>query len=293
MIIPLKPLFQERIWGGKTLSTLYDLPHKEINIGECWGISALPNQSSKVVHKAFPAETTLYDLWATQRHLFGHYPAKSFPVLVKLIDAKEDLSIQVHPNDAQAQALNSLGKSECWTILDCQPDSHITIGHHAQTLEEMKQAIAHKHVESIVQTVPIQPGDFFFIEAGTLHAIRKNTFLLEVQQSSDITYRFYDYDREENGQKRELHVEEALRVLKIPDTTITRDMVPGYFDLEFLNLEGASLFEAHRYGDYLVILEGEGFLEDHSLQPYQFYMISAQSPYTLHGSLKVARIRLV
>jgi mannose-6-phosphate isomerase class I len=293
MIIPLNPIFQERIWGGTTLSRLFDVSLKDKKIGECWGISALPEHSCHVHHPSFPPGTTLYDLWTHHKEYFGHHPADAFPILVKLIDAQEDLSIQVHPNDAQAKPFHSLGKSECWKILNCAPDSRITIGHFAQSKEEILQAIEHRQVESIVQTFPIQPGDFFFIEAGTLHAIRKNTFLLEVQQSSDITYRFYDYDREDHGQKRPLHIQEALDVLKVPDRIIHQEMVMGYFDLEFVEIQDNSSIQSDRYGDYIVILEGEGTLDEIPLKAYQFYMITAHTDYTIKGNLKLARIRLI
>ena len=126
----------------------------------------------------------------------GKY-GKEFPLLIKIIDAKSDLSIQVHPDNAYAKEHEngSLGKTECWYILDSEPGTQIVIGHHAKDKEELMQMVEEKRWKDLIREVPVKKGDFYQIDPGCVHAIKGGTVILETQQSSDITYRVYDYDR--------------------------------------------------------------------------------------------------
>ena len=137
---------------------------------------------------------------------------------MKIIDAKEDLSIQVHPDDSYAAVHENgaRGKTECWYVLDCDPGATIVIGHNAQTREEMRQMVEQRRWKELIREIPIQKGDFFQINPGCLHAIKGGTLILETQQSSDITYRFYDYDRLSDGKPRPLHIAQSLAVTQAP-----------------------------------------------------------------------------
>ena len=214
MIIKFQPIFFDKVWGGDDFKRLYDYPTGE-NCGEAWGISAHPNGSSIVRNGEYKGRTLL-ELFENEKQLFGHFKGDEFPILVKIISAKQNLSVQVHPNNKQAKKYNSLGKEECWTILDHEKNAKILIGHKALTKQEWLDALENNTVESLLNEYKIQKDDFFYIKAGTVHAICAGTALLEVQQSSDITYRLYDYNRLHNGKLRELHVEKGLDALKIP-----------------------------------------------------------------------------
>lgn len=213
----LQPVLQERIWGGTSLAQFnYELS-SEIT-GECWGISAHPNGLS-VVKDGIYKGATLEHLWNENRHLFGNYSSKQFPLLTKILDANTDLSVQVHPNDEFAYTYENgeLGKTECWYIIDCKEDAELVYGHYAQTEEEFEKMIAEGKWKDLLRRVPIKPGDFFYVSSGTIHALCEGTIVLETQQSSDTTYRVYDYGRiGANGQKRKLHLEKALSVSMIP-----------------------------------------------------------------------------
>lgn len=152
----------------------------------------------------------------------------TFPLLVKLIDAGDDLSIQVHPDDdyAREHENGSRGKAECWYVVECGEDADIIIGHHAQSKEELKRMIAEKRWSDLLCVRPVKKGDFFYIPSGTVHAIRKGTILLEVQQSCDLTYRLYDYDRLQNGKPRELHLEKAEDVITCPQSLAKTEQSP-------------------------------------------------------------------
>lgn len=216
-IIKFLPVFKVKIWGGKRLKSDfgYDIP--EGYIGECWGVSAHPS-GDVIVDGGKYDGMKLSELWDKYPELFGN-PSKgsNFPLITKIIDAEEDLSIQVHPdNDYALVHENSKGKTECWYILECDEDAEIIIGHNAKTKEELIQMVNEKRWDELLRKESVHPGDFFYIAAGTIHSIKGGIMLLETQQSSDITYRLYDYDRLEDGKPRELHIKKSLDVIKAP-----------------------------------------------------------------------------
>ena len=222
----LTPYFKEMIWGGSRLRDVfgYDIPSNET--GECWAISAR-SEGESIVSGGMYAGQRLGALWKNHPELFG-YPdseEKEFPLLTKIIDAKEDLSVQVHPDDAYAEEWEngSLGKTECWYILDCDADATIVIGHNAKDKEELRRMVEEGKWSELIREIPIHPGDFFQIEPGTVHAIKKGTLVLETQENSDITYRFYDYDRVRDGKKRQLHVEKSLAVATAPYEPVVQE----------------------------------------------------------------------
>ncbi len=217
-LIHLEPFFKETIWGGRLLAREfgYDIP--DGSVGEAWIVSAHPHGQSRVV-RGPGAGMTLGELWRAQPQLFGiahETPTERFPLLVKIIDAAQDVSIQVHPDDAYAEAhgLEDGGKYECWYILEAKPGATIIVGQTAKDATELKGRIERNEWGEILNEIPVAAGDFFAIAPGTVHAVKAGTMLLEIQQPSDITYRLYDYDRTDaKGQARELHVERALEVV--------------------------------------------------------------------------------
>ncbi|MBQ6679945.1 MAG: class I mannose-6-phosphate isomerase [Lachnospiraceae bacterium] len=215
-ILFLTPHFTENVWGGTRLHDVFGYDVTGSHIGECWGISAHGHGSSLIRNGRF-AGCTLREAVAEDPRLFG-LTTPEFPLLVKLIDAADDLSIQVHPDDeyARIHENGSPGKSECWYILDALPGAELVLGHRAKTREELKEKIERGEMAALFRTVPVFPGDLIRIPPGTVHAIKGGILLLEIQQNSDITYRVYDYDRLWQGKKRELHVEKSLDVIRVP-----------------------------------------------------------------------------
>ncbi|MFP9115839.1 type I phosphomannose isomerase catalytic subunit [Flavobacterium sp. RHBU_3] len=211
------PILQDRIWGG---TKLRDDLGKEIptpTTGESWELSAVPGNVSVVKNGAYAGKplTELLEQFpdevlGTAVHArFG----KQFPLLFKFLDAREDLSIQVHPNDALAKERhNSFGKTEMWYVMQADPGSRIIVGfNHKSSAEEYLQKLESKQLIDILNQVPAKKGDVYFLETGTIHAIGGGIVIAEIQQTSDITYRIYDWDRvDANGNGRELHVELAL-----------------------------------------------------------------------------------
>ncbi len=216
-ILFLEPVFKQMIWGGSRLGSDwgYDIPGD--NTGECWAISAHPNGDC-MIREGVYAGKTLSQLWKEQPELFGNPNKDRFPLLTKIIDARDDLSIQVHPDDAYAKANEngSLGKTECWYVLDCPEDASLVIGHNAKSKEELKEMIEQGKWNDLIREIPVKKGDFIQIDPGTVHAIKGGLMILETQQNSDITYRVYDYDRLTNGKPRELHIEKSIDVITVP-----------------------------------------------------------------------------
>ncbi|HIY51490.1 MAG TPA: class I mannose-6-phosphate isomerase [Candidatus Olsenella avicola] len=209
------PIFHEKIWGGRKLATDFGYEIPDGPIGECWAISAHPNGDCVVSGGAWDG-MHLSELWDQHRELFGNVEGDRFPLLVKIIDAKDHLSVQVHPDDAYAaeHENGSLGKRECWYVLAVDPGTKIVIGQRAHDRAELAQMIEEGRWDDMLNLVPCHVGDFFPIEPGTVHAIQGGTLILETQQSSDVTYRVYDYDRvQDDGSTRELHIQQSLDVV--------------------------------------------------------------------------------
>jgi len=223
----LEPVFQSRIWGGRALEEKfgYDIPAG--NIGECWGISAHPKGESMIKNGEY-AGKKLSELWCDAPEIFGVEQDKVFPLLVKLLDSNADLSVQVHPDDdyAKKHENGELGKTECWYVVDCDDDAEIIFGHHATTKAEALEMIENGQWDELLRRQPIKKGDFFYVPSGTIHALCKGIVILEVQQSSDMTYRLYDYHRlGEDGNPRELHIQKSLDVSMIPHVSTNPEPV--------------------------------------------------------------------
>jgi mannose-6-phosphate isomerase len=218
-IYPLQfePILKERIWGGEKLKTVLNKPIVSKITGESWELSTVEGDISIVANGELKGKslTELIDeqpneiLGTAVYNRFG----KQFPLLFKYLDAREDLSIQVHPNDQLAKERhNSFGKTEMWYVMQADADARIIVGFKEDSSkEEYLENLNNKTLVSILDDVKAKEGDVFFLETGTVHAIGAGLVVAEIQQTSDITYRLYDFDRvDAQGNKRELHVDLAL-----------------------------------------------------------------------------------
>ncbi len=233
-LIFLAPELHGKLWGGRRLEEEYGYELPEGPVGECWAISAHPHGDCVVVGGAYDGKR-LSMLWDEHRELFGGVEGDRFPLLVKILDAQDDLSIQVHPNDeyANEHENGSLGKRECWYILDAREGARIVVGQRATNREEFAKMAEEGRWDDLLNKVDVYPGDFFQVEPGTVHAILGGTLVLETQQSSDVTYRVYDFDRRQpDGTLRELHMAQSLDVIdfnmKAPESgAVTAEEVGG------------------------------------------------------------------
>jgi len=220
------PLYQERVWGGRLLQTVLgrELPHPELPYGESWELVDRPEAISIIPPGSPLAGLSLHDLWRHHRaEVFGpalsQHPSPRFPLLMKILDAREDLSIQVHPPASMAEQLNGEPKTEMWFIAHAEPDAKIYAGLKPGTSRDsFQQALSNGSVADQIHVITPQTGDCLFIPSGRVHAIGAGLLIYEIQQNSDTTYRVFDWNRLGlDGQPRPLHVEESLASIDFDD----------------------------------------------------------------------------
>lgn len=306
-ILFLNPVFKEMIWGGNQLAEKFGYEIPSDRTGECWAVSAHPNGDCTVREGEY-AGRKLSELFKEEPELFGNLPLDRFPLLIKIIDAKADLSIQVHPDDAYAKVHEngSLGKTECWYILDCPEDATLVVGHNAGSREELKEMIDQKRWSELIREVPVKKGDFIQINPGTVHAIKGGLMILETQQNSDITYRVYDYDRLSNGKPRELHVQQSIDVITVPApsaedsvshaadlpaNTMNELIACDYYKVYKLTVTEPVSFEQEHPFLIMSVIEGEGLVNgqmirkgDHFILPSGLGKVDLQGDMTLIAS---------
>ena len=219
-LLEFKEISKEVIWGGNTLASLYSKPFdKNKAIGESWEICDLPNDNNIVVNGELKGRTlsSLVKEYGTK--LLGtKFKEDYFPLLIKLIDARDELSIQVHPDEEYAiKRHNKHGKNEMWYVMNTDGDAKLLIGLKENfTKEDLKNALNDKkNIEDMFNYFDIKAGDAFYIPNGCIHAILGNSVIAEIQTPSDVTYRLYDWNRvDKNGKSRELHIEDSFNVIK-------------------------------------------------------------------------------
>ncbi|MCI7260429.1 MAG: type I phosphomannose isomerase catalytic subunit [Selenomonas sp.] len=284
MLYPMKleaPL-KDYLWGGTRLKDEYGKKTNLDKVAESWELACHKDGKSKIVNGE-AAGLFLEDWLAGQdKSVLGTNAASFpyFPLLIKLIDAKGDLSVQVHPdNDYAMRVEGEYGKTEMWYIVDCEPGASLLYGFKEKiSKEEFERRIADNTLLEVCNRVPVKKGDVFFIDSGTLHAIGKGILICEIQQNSNTTYRIYDYGRVgKDGKPRELHVKKAIDVTKLepptkPTTALAKiDIIPG--------LDMKLLAECEYFTAYHATLKGEASLKAGS-ESFQTFTV-------LSGSLKL------
>lgn len=317
-MVKLSPFVADNIWGGTRLITEYGIKTDKDPAAEAWVLSCHPAGPSTILNGEF-AGKTLQEIYLADKSICGKKGEKYefFPLLIKFIDAKRDLSIQVHPDDEYAMRVEGeYGKTEAWYILDCEPGAELILGFNRNvTVDEFKKAAQSYEMMNICNRVKVKKGDVFFIESGTMHAICKGILLAEVQQNSNTTYRIYDYGRlGKDGKPRELHVDKAADVTKlcppsIPDSSkretekfdnATRSKLTScdLFTMYELSIDGdySSVSDADSFVS-LLCLEGSGEVksgkESLTMKKGESLFIPAgKGVFTVSGKIKLLETRL-
>lgn len=226
-IFLLEPALKETIWGGNKLRERYGKISTLANIAESWECSVHPQGLSKVASGKYNG-MYLRDVLDEHPEYLGNKikSVENFPVLIKFIDAREKLSVQVHPNDEYAKKYENgaLGKTEMWYVVEAEHDAELVYGFYNEiTRQQLADGARNGDIEKYLNKVRTHPGDVFFIPAGTVHGIGAGNLIVEVQESSDLTYRLYDYNRQDKcGNKRELNIDKALNVVNYSKSTNIR-----------------------------------------------------------------------
>ena len=298
--IKLYPAFQDYLWGGTNLKVTYPACEKT-PIAEAWVLSCHTAGNSVEVG----TNTPLADLVANNPGWVGTKGANFpfFPILIKLIDAEQSLSVQVHPDDAYAmEKEKGFGKTEMWYVLDCKEGAKLYYGFQNEiTKEEFKTRIENNTLTDVLQAVEVHKGDVFFIPAGTIHAIGEGMLIAEIQQNSNTTYRVYDYGRVgADGNPRELHVEKALEVTELKPapqiTTAHPDILADceYFKVTRYTKPYTGVCDDTSFRSLLVV-GGQGKLTynggEMELHLYDcLFLPAGMGEYTVEGNLEVLDI---
>ena len=292
--LTFEPIFQERIWGGHKLADLFgkNLPANK-RIGESWEIVDRPEAQSVVVNGVFKGKK-LHELWSQHREeVFGASPKAArearalpnrFPLLIKLLDAQEKLSLQVHPSEKIAAKLGGEPKTECWYVAAADPGAELFVGFRKPITREAFQKSLHAgSAADHVHTIRVKQGDAMFLPAGRFHAVGTGNVLVEIQQNSDTTYRVFDWHRkDENGKARQLHVDQALESINFDDVVPKLIEPKGellvkhpLFEIQKWNLDAPR--EAAPRGQFAIFccLSGKLCCADVDLRPGEFFLVPA------------------
>lgn len=307
--IKLSPAFKDYLWGGTKLRTDFNKKCDFDKIAESWELSTHKDGQSIVATGNMSGLKLSEYLEKTGEAALGEKAAKFdfFPILIKLIDAKENLSVQVHPGDEYALRVEGeYGKTEMWYIVDCEEGASLYYGFNREiTPEEFAERIKNNTVLEVLNKVSVKPGDLFFIEAGTVHAIGEGIVICEIQQNSNTTYRVYDYDRrDKDGKPRQLHIERAIEVanLKKAPEISPKKRIDGetvllaeckYFTAFKMDISGEKEIAVNKESfNSLIILNGSGEIksggESMKIEKGDSIFVPADTgKYTLCGNIEV------
>ena len=305
--VRLIPVFKDYLWGGTKLKTVFN-KKSELNIlAESWELSANKDGQSVIADGKYQGYSLKEYIETVGKEAVGTkgFALDDFPILIKLIDAKKDLSVQVHPDDEYAAChVGADAKTEMWYILDCDSDASLYYGFKRDiTKQEYQDAIKSNTITDILNKVPVHKGDVFFIPAGTVHAIRAGILICEIQQNSNTTYRVYDYDRrDKDGNKRELHISEALEASNLKKSASFNSAPDGddvilaqcdYFTVRRLQIQNKAQLRIDETSFHsLIITDGRGELymgeESLELNKGDSIFIPAQNnEYTISGPCEI------
>lgn len=268
-ILTLVPVTKKIIWGGEKLSKDFGIGAPGESVAEAWQLACRPDGDNVISGGEYDGKLFSEYIREHPESVGTACKLDRFPLLIKLIDAKADLSIQVHPDDAYAaEHTDDYGKTEMWYIVDAEPGAKLVYGMKEKySRDQIKSAIAEGTLEALMNYVPVHKGEVYFIPSGLVHAIGAGILIAEIQQNSNITYRVYDYNRRQpDGSLRQLHVEQALDVIERTDPGSVKSCGNGdviascrYFTVRALNVRGsAKLAVGDESFAHLMCLEGEG-----------------------------------
>lgn len=293
IIYLLKPIPRYAIWGHTLLRDTFDFKDFPDGIGQSWSFSTQPKSSNIIIEgKPEFVGKSLLDLWNDNPEIFNSNK-KHFPFIIGLVAPEDDLSIQVHPNTLVAKKHGLMsGKNEAWYFIDAEENSSIVFNHNANSKKQLISYIQQNKWNELLKYKSVQKSDFVYIPAGTLHAMKKGVITYEVQQATDVTYRFYDYERtDENNNQRELHIEKAIESInfntnekeQLPSVvhesdniTVTQYINNKYFCIRKLQITGETRFSTTEY-ECATVIRGNGTIENISVKAGDAFLIPARS----------------
>lgn len=304
-VLFFKAIPRPAIWGHTKVRDFFGYDDFPEGIGQSWSFSAQDGEGlSTVCIKGGFKGKTLKELWEKHQELFGH-PGEDFPVIISLVGPEDDLSIQVHPDDEHAQKIGyKRGKNEAWFFIESDPGASIVYGQKTKNKEELQEMINQDKWDDIYKKYPVADGDFVYLPAGCLHAMGKGNVVYEIQQSTDITYRFYDYHRKDkDGNERQLHVKQSIDVTTVPykpydlakqvEETIEngtrKELVSSnYLTLNKYDMTGYNKVKNDKPFQLVSIIEGQGTVEGKEVRKGDHFVVcSDQKEVDFDGTMTV------
>ena len=315
-IIFMEPVYKDYIWGGEKLKKIFNKNTPYDKTAESWEISANINGICKIKNEEYCGKTlkNLFEDKNLKEKIFGTRcnELKEFPLLIKFIDAKDNLSIQVHPDDDFAKSIGMPnGKNEMWYIIKTNNEGKIIGGLNTKlSKEELKDVVENDKIKEYLNYINIEDGDSIYIPAGTVHAILKHTLICEIQQNCDITYRIYDWDRKDkDGKSRPIHKKEAIEtikteimpeIIKTKNSNETQEIVESkYFEVEKINCKKAYKDTSNKNTFYTMsVVKGNGYIEyknkQHEIKAGDSFLIPATlGEYKITGDIQILKAYMI
>lgn len=301
-VLFFKPIPRPAIWGHTLVKDYFGYDDFPKGIGQSWSFSAQENASTICISEPYLGKT-LRELWQNHQELFGH-PKENFPVIISLVAPEDDLSLQVHPDDAHAKKAGyACGKNEAWYFIEAKEDANIVYGHLAKDEEDLRNYIKEDRWDDLIQYLDVHPGDFVYLPAGLLHALKKGSIVYEIQQATDITYRFYDYHRQdEQGNERELHLEQAIDCLSYDPDAMKNAIHPvitkghHYEQTIFMSNESFTVTKLEITGCYnyqddnyqlATVIKGQGKVDGQAVKIGESFLIPIHTQVQLDGHMTI------
>lgn len=299
-ILFFDPIPRPAIWGHTLVRDYFGYKKFPEGIGQSWSFSAQKDASTICLSEPFKG-MTLRELWEKHQELFGH-PGEKFPVIISLVAPEDDLSIQVHPDSQAAKKYGyALGKNEAWYFIKSEDNASIVYGHNAKDEKDLYNYINNDKWDELIKHLSVHTGDFVYLPAGILHALKKGSIVYEIQQSTDVTFRFYDYHRKDKyGNERELHLTQAIDCLSYDQEMMKNNIIPveekmdnglkttfisnDSFTVTKLAIEGKNIYETDNY-QLATVVKGEGVVDGFNIKIGDNFLIPQHSKIEIDGNM--------
>lgn len=301
-VLFFKPIARKAIWGHTLVKNYFGYNDFPDGIGQSWSFSCQKDASNICLSEPYVGKSLL-DLWNNHQELFGHN-GEDFPVIISLVAPEDDLSIQVHPDSDYAHKIGlKKGKNEAWYFIKTEENTTIVYGHNAKNQEDLYNYINNKNWDNLIRHLDVHTDDFVYLPAGLLHALRKGSIVYEIQQSTDITYRFYDYHRKDaNGNERPLQLKEAIECLSYNQedminniTPVVKEMNNGLetiyisndsFTVTKLDMNGSNNYVCNNY-QLATVVKGSGYIDDKEIKVGDNFLIPKDTKVVLNGNMVI------
>lgn len=299
-VLFFKPIGRSALWGKTLIKEYFHYDNFPLGIGQAWAFSGQPTESTVCINGPYKG-LTLFELWNTHQELFG-YKAGPFPVIISLVGPEEDLSIQVHPNSeyAKKHSLPS-GKNEAWYFIEAKSDASIVYGHNAKDREDLLNYVEQNRWNELIRHLKVKKDDFVYLPASLLHALKAGSIVYEIQEATDVTYRFYDYQRkDEKGNQRQLHLQQAIECLSYDSSIMENKVTPTvelnshytrttYITSEFFTVSKVEVYDIFDFKDtnyqLATVIKGQGKVDGKDISIGDNFLIPIDTKISLIGPL--------